>query len=206
MINDVNEENTAIIAQGGDPKLIRMIGSGHSWSPQFSNDIMIGLDYFNDTYININVTSLNETELESETPYVIVGAGAIIADIEDALFELGYVLWGFGAAQFQTMGGMMGHGVGNTFGYMGQYCTDYWLVDGNGIDRHISKDENQTLLQAARVNGKYTYYTHECRIVKKLSICDPSQKPKIILNLNCGCISNLWVWLNRKTVINQIQN
>ena len=158
LINNTNEENAAIVAQGGDPKLVRMIGSGHSWSPQFSNDILIGLDNFNDIYISINDSdSYNETELEfeSEIPYVIVGAGAIIGDVEDALFELGYVLWGFGAAQFQTMGGMMGHGVGNTFGYMGQYCTDYWLVDGNGIDRHISKDENQTLLQAARVNGKY---------------------------------------------------
>ena len=161
IINKTNMENDEIIANGGNPKIIRTIGSGHSWTPQFSDDVLISLDYFDDLYISINDSNgnygnysgnYNDTSVDNERPYVIVGGGAIIGDVEDALFDLGYVLWGFGAAQFQTMGGMMGHGVGNTFGYMAEYCTDMWLVDGNGIDRHISKDDNETLLQAARVN------------------------------------------------------
>ena len=120
-------------------KIVRPAGTGHHFNKILTNDYIISVENINHIQINISDES------------VLVGAGARVGDVEDLLHELGYILPGFGNAQYQRFGGMLGTGVGNCFGSMSKYATDIWLIDGNGNDVYINSD-NVTLLNAARVN------------------------------------------------------
>ena len=139
-IIDIIDKNLDLLNSTGQLKTIRAVGSAHSRARLLTNDIMISLDNFNDIEIN-------ETEMT-----VTVGAGVVVSEVNDMLFDLGYVILGFGNAQFQRFGGMIGTGVYNTYGSMSKFATDIWLIDGYGNDVHISEEDDDDLIYAARVN------------------------------------------------------
>ena len=121
-------------------KKIIAVGSGHSSADLFNNDIMISLDNFK----NISISN--------DSNSVIVGAGAVLKDVEDYLFEFGYVLLGFGNTQSQRMGGMLGTSVYGVYGSMNKYLKSVWFVDGNGNDIYVNMDNNDTYVSALKTS------------------------------------------------------
>ena len=96
-IIDIIDQNLDLLNTTGQLKTIRPVGSAHHWSRLLTNDIIISLDNFNEIQIN-------ETDMT-----VTVGAGVVVSEVNDMLLELGYVILGFGNAQFQRFGGMIGY-------------------------------------------------------------------------------------------------
>ena len=126
-------------------RTIRAVGSGHSSADLSTNDVIISLNNFK----NIKISDNNDNDYIS----VIAGAGISVQETEDYLYENGgYVLLGFGSAQFQRLGGMLGTGVYGAFGSMNKYLISVWIIDGNGNDLYITKGLNDTLLSAIKVN------------------------------------------------------
>eukprot|EP01083_Nonionella_stella_P092539 259094_1 len=124
---------------------IRAIGSAHSSSPLFTNDILISLANFR--YLKLR---LIEDGYDENT--VIIGAGWTVQEIEDLLYYHNYVLLGFGSVQSETFAGLLGTGTYGAFGSMNQYLISVWLIDGHGNDVYINKYVNETLLSAIKVN------------------------------------------------------
>ena len=139
----VSEIQNIILNEGiNNGKRIIAVGSAHSSAPLFNDDIMISVNNFNNISINNN----------TGIPSVIVGAGAILKDVEDYLFENGYVLLGFGNTQSQTMAGMLGTSVYGIYGSMNKYLLNAWFVDGNGNDLYVTKLDNSSYISALKTS------------------------------------------------------
>lgn len=122
---------------------IRMVGSGHSFSPIAAVDggTLVSLNGFD------QVTPL-------APDHVKIGAGGQLGAISSQLHEHGHAFSNMGDINDQTLGGALAtatHGTGLSFGCYSSMLTELTLVDGRGDQRNISRAAETDLFRALAV-------------------------------------------------------
>ncbi len=90
--NIIRAKNVDDVVNILDNTNIRIVGSGHSWSPLIcTNDTVVSLDFCSKPMLKNNV--------------ITIDAGCSIEEANEFLFDHGRVLYGFGGIQYQTIVG-----------------------------------------------------------------------------------------------------
>ncbi|HAS43630.1 MAG TPA: FAD-binding oxidoreductase [Microscillaceae bacterium] len=142
-----NEEEIVAIVQKAlkESKKIRVVGSGHSWSPLVpGGDLLLSLDQWQ------GIVSIDETNQVAE-----VKAGTKIWRLGKLLHEKGWGMENFGDINRQSIAGAMStgtHGSGLGLGTLSTQAVGFTLVTGKGEIVECSAQENPNLFKAAQVS------------------------------------------------------
>ena len=124
---------------------IRVVGSGHSWSPIVpSGDLLLSLDQWQ------GIVSIDETNQVAE-----VKAGTKIWRLGELLHEKGWGMENFGDINRQSLAGAIStgtHGSGIGFGTLSTQAVGFTIITGNGEVVACSAQENPDLFKAAQVS------------------------------------------------------
>lgn len=137
-----SEDQLAALLRGsGGP--IRMVGTGHSFTPIAAADggIQIKLDGFD----GVSVAGPNLAR---------IGAGGRLGDISEALHAEGLALANMGDINDQALGGALAtatHGTGLGFGCYSSMLSEFTVFDGRGDKRVLSRDVDGDLFRAMAV-------------------------------------------------------
>ncbi len=140
-------------------KQVRIIGSGHSFTPLCKTDqILISLDQYQ------GLVSVN-TELNQAT----IKAGTKLHVLNTLLLEHGLALPNMGDINVQSLAGAIStgtHGTGISFGNMSTQIAAMTFINGKGERVHCSKTEYPDVLKAAQLSlgslGVITEITMQC--------------------------------------------
>lgn len=138
---------------------IRMVGSGHSFSPLCATDgIQLSLDELSGII-----------EVNQQTAQVRAYAGTHLGELNRALAEHGLALENLGDIDVQSLAGALStgtHGTGAGFGILATQVTGLRLMLANGESYWLSEDSRPDWFRAARVNlgalGVITEYELAC--------------------------------------------
>lgn len=123
--------------------VIRMVGSGHSFSPIVAVDdgTLVSLDGFD--------------HVEEAAPgQARIGAGGQLGAISGQLHAMGHAFANMGDINDQTLGGALAtatHGTGLAYGCYSSMLTELTLIDGRGDTRVISRSSEPDLFRAMAV-------------------------------------------------------
>lgn len=124
---------------------IRVVGSGHSFTPVVKTDqILISLD----EYQGIE-------NIDFEQQQVTVLAGTKIKTLGDALFEQGLAQENLGDIDIQSIAGAVStgtHGSGVTLGNIATQIVALTLISANGDVIECSETQNQNIFKAAQIS------------------------------------------------------
>ena len=142
-------------AAGGRAKAV---GSGHSFTPAAITDGIL-----------IDVGRLRGVRaVDREAMTVRVGAGTVLADLNEELHGLGLAMPNLGDIAYQTVAGAIGtgtHGTGAAFGGLAAQVRGFRLVDGAGEVHDCSPAGDRDVFELGRVSvgalGVVTEYTLE---------------------------------------------
>jgi len=138
------EEVQQIIQNCGQHK-IRVIGSGHSFTPLVAcDDIIVSLDNLSGI---INVDKVNKT--------VKVKAGTKLKLLGELLFQHQLAQENLGDINVQSIAGALStgtHGTGLNFGTLSTQIVAIEMVNGNGEIINCSKNENSEVFKAAQIS------------------------------------------------------
>ena len=142
-------------AAGGRAKVV---GSGHSFTPAAITDGIL-----------IDVGRLRGVRaVDREAMTVRVGAGTVLADLNEELHGLGLAMPNLGDIAYQTVAGAIGtgtHGTGAAFGGLAAQVRGFRLVDGAGEVHDCSAAGEKDVFELGRVSvgalGVVTEYTLE---------------------------------------------
>ena len=127
------------------PGPVRMIGSGHSFTPLVASEgTIVDLGGF---------SGLNAHDTERMT--ATIGAGTPLGQLTQMLHAVGQGLPNMGDIDRQTIGGALGtatHGSGLGLGAYHTQLLKVRLADGRGQIREFSADAQQEMIQAVGVN------------------------------------------------------
>lgn len=123
--------------------IIRVVGSGHSFTPIAAVDggTLVSLNGFD----HIGPISCDLAR---------IGAGGRLEAISSQLHEAGHAFTNMGDINDQTLGGALAtatHGTGLTFGCYSSMLSELTMIDGRGERRVIARDGNTDLFRAMAV-------------------------------------------------------
>ncbi|HET7522350.1 MAG TPA: D-arabinono-1,4-lactone oxidase [Bacillales bacterium] len=128
----------------GEGRRIRVIGSGHSFTPLAqSDDVLMSLDRL-----------AGVGEVDEDTRTVEVWAGTKLSDLSEALYKQGWAQENLGDIDRQSIGGAIGtgtHGTGIRFGSLSTQMAEAKLVTASGDVLTCSESETPRLFKALQV-------------------------------------------------------
>ena len=142
-----SEEEVVQIVQraANDKRKIRVVGSGHSFSPIVAtDDILISLDELKGLI-----------EVDKENGEATVWAGTKIKELGNLLFQEGLAMENLGDIDVQSIAGATAtgtHGTGTGFGNISTQITGITLVTGRGDVLQTSPTENSHYFKAAQIS------------------------------------------------------
>jgi FAD-linked oxidoreductase len=136
----------------------KVIGSGHSFTPAAATEGTL-----------VDVSRLRGVRgVDREALTVRVGAGTVLADLNDELHDLGLAMPNLGDIAYQTVAGAIStgtHGTGAAFGGLAAQVRGFRLVDGRGQVHECSASSNADIFDLGRVSvgalGVVTEYALE---------------------------------------------
>ena len=136
-----DELQLSCIVKDSGNKRIRVVGSGHSFSPLVvTDDILISLD---------NMQGVIEVDYENSE--VEVWAGTKLHLLNELLHKYGFSMSNLGDVDRQSVAGALcagTHGTGLDYGVLSSFLTSVTLVDGQGeIRTFTSKDAEFPMVQ-----------------------------------------------------------
>ncbi len=151
--SEVSSVVARVATAGGRAKVI---GSGHSFTPAAVTDGTL-----------LDVGRLRGVlGVDRDALTVRVGAGTVLADLNEELHGLGLALPNLGDIAYQTVAGAIStgtHGTGAAFGGLAAQVVGFRLVDGSGVVHDCSPSSNGDIFDLARVSvgalGVVTEYT-----------------------------------------------
>ncbi|XP_065898777.1 L-gulonolactone oxidase-like isoform X2 [Dysidea avara] len=154
------EEIVAVIKRAHDEHLkIRVLGSGHSWSPVATSDGLIMSLYHYHGLVSHDM----------EKKQVTLRGGTTLAEMNGILDGLGLGLSNLPSISAQTIAGTIAtatHGTGIKFGNLATFVTSFELVTGTGEIIKVSPDQNTDIFKAGLVSigllGVVTEVTLQC--------------------------------------------
>src|SRR5690606_31289266 len=140
------EEVAGIIRQAADEnKSIRVVGSGHSFTPRVeTNGILLSLDRFRGL-----------EAVDKERRLVTVRAGTKLKELGELLHGHGLAQENLGDINAQSIAGAIStgtHGTGTDFGILSTQVAALTLVNARGEVVECSPDRNPQLFKAAQVS------------------------------------------------------
>ena len=152
---------------------IRVVGSGHSWTPACETDgYLLNLDHISGL---LAIDSQNQT--------ATVKAGTKLKHLNTLLWEKGYALINLGSIAEQSIAGATAtatHGTGIGFGNLSSAITALKIIDGEGELREFSLETNPDIFSAFPVSigclGIITEFT--IKIVRKFYLRE-ERKPML---------------------------
>lgn len=140
------EEIVALVQRSkNEGKTVRVVGSGHSFSPLVATDsILISLDRY---------AGLEYVDRDACT--ATVKAGTKLKALGELLFAQGLAQENLGDINEQSIAGAIStgtHGTGITFGSISTQVTGLTLVTGNGEVITCSEAENRLLFKASQIS------------------------------------------------------
>ncbi len=156
-----------VLKAANDRKKIRIIGTGHSFTPLCkTDDILISLDKFQGL-VNTNKDKVQAT----------VKAGTKLNYLGELLFKEGMAMENLGDIDVQSIAGTIStgtHGTGKKFGTISTQVIALRLVNGKGEIVDCSETNNRALFKAAQVSlgvlGIITQVTLQCVPAYKLAL------------------------------------
>jgi L-gulono-1,4-lactone dehydrogenase len=142
---DREELARAVVAAVGGGRKISIPGSGHS----FTETAMTG-----GTMINVGALS-GVLEADRSSRLVKVGAGTVLAGLNERLHELGLAMENLGDIDRQTIAGAIStgtHGTGAKLRNISSQVVAMELVLADGSVRELTAEDDAELLRAARVS------------------------------------------------------
>ncbi|MCO5281472.1 MAG: FAD-binding protein [Chitinophagales bacterium] len=187
---------------------IRVVGSGHSWSPLcITKGILLNLDFYNKIL-----------EINKETKQVRAQAGIKLWQLIKALKQHQLSLENLGSIDQQSIAGAIStgtHGTGLNFQILGSQIVELTLLKANGEKITINKQSTPDLYAASIVNLGCLGVVSEVVIqaVSAFNIADETQTipfETVIENLNTYLTQNdyfkfWWLPPTEKTIIYQFQ-
>ncbi len=139
-------EVQAVIQQAKtEKKKIRVVGSGHSFSPVIAtNDYILSL-----------VELKGIINIDKQKKQATIWAGTSIKEANEQLFEAGLALINLGDIDVQSVGGATAtgtHGTGITFGNVSTEIVDFTLLTASGELLQCDANTNPTIFAAGRVS------------------------------------------------------
>lgn len=141
-VSVASEEELSATIRDSDG-VLRMVGSGHSFSPiaAVEGGTLVSLDGFD--------------KVEEVAPgQARIGAGGQLGAISNKLHAMDHALFNMGDINDQTLGGALAtatHGTGLDFGCYSSTLTELTLIDGQGDKQVISRSDNADLFRAMAV-------------------------------------------------------
>lgn len=121
-----------IVAIVKEAKKVRLVGSGHSWSPVcVSEEVLINLDNYSKIIA-----------LDKDKEIVKVQAGIRLRDLNKQLDKLGFALLNLGSIDHQSLAGALStctHGSGINFKILASQVEAYSLIKADGSIEQIDK-------------------------------------------------------------------
>lgn len=138
MIDLVNQARAA-------GRKIRLIGSGHSFSPLIrTEDTLLSLDRFQGI---VSIDGKNRT--------AVVRAGTKLRALGEGLFRAGWAMENLGDIDLQSIAGALStgtHGTGTGFGILATQLAGLRLINGRGEVIECGPEQRPDLFQAAQVS------------------------------------------------------
>lgn len=142
-----NEQEIAqiILKARHEGRKVRVVGSGHSFSPLLdTNDYIVSLDRMQ------GIISVDADKCQAT-----VWAGTKLKALGESLFEQGMAQENLGDIDVQSIAGATAtgtHGTGINFGVISTQIADFTLVTGTGEIVYCSPTENPVLFEGGRVS------------------------------------------------------
>ena len=141
-VQATSEEQLSSLLRGADGP-VRMVGTGHSFSPIAAVDggTLVTLSGFD------HVADAGEGRAR-------IGAGGRLGTISEKLHAMGHAFSNMGDINDQALGGALAtatHGTGLGFGCYSSMLTELTLVDGQGETRVLSREADEDLFRAMAV-------------------------------------------------------
>ncbi len=156
---DSDELAAAIVAAAEAGKKVSVAGSGHSFTEAAMTD---------GTMIDVGALS-GVIDADPSSGLVEVGAGTILAELNEELNRLGLAMENLGDIDRQTVAGAIStgtHGTGSSYRNLSAQVAGLEIVTADGAVRRLAAGEDADLLRAARVSvgalGAITAVTLRC--------------------------------------------
>lgn len=124
---------------------IRLVGSGHSFSPLVpTNESLMSLAYF------YGITNIDKDKKQFD-----VAGNTVLANVGEELWQNGMSLENMPDINTQTFAGAIAtstHGTGINYGSMSSTVKKITMVNGLGEEINCSADDNSEIFNAARTN------------------------------------------------------
>ena len=177
------EEEIQTIVQKAirESKKVRIIGTGHSFTPLFKTDnYLINLDKYQ------GLLSHNQEKLQAT-----IKAGTKLYNFGPLLFDNGMAMENMGDVDRQSIAGTIStgtHGTGTAFKSISNQVTALRFVNGKGEIMECSAQKNRDLFKATQVSlgtlGIITAITLQCVPTYKLELQNRKEKLVTVLNLS----------------------
>jgi len=156
-----------VLKAANDRKKIRIIGTGHSFTPLCkTEDVLISLDKFQ------GLITTDKDKVQAT-----VKAGTKLNNLGELLFQEGMAMENLGDIDVQSIAGTIStgtHGTGQQFGTISTQVIALRFVNGKGEIVNCSKTDNPVLFKAAQVSlgvlGIITQVTLQCVPAYKLAL------------------------------------
>ncbi|HSW14047.1 MAG TPA: D-arabinono-1,4-lactone oxidase [Solimonas sp.] len=150
----IEEVQSEVLRCNEEGERLRMIGSGHSFSPLCASD---------ENQLSLrDFTGIESADLERRR--VWVRAGTTLQELGGLLSERGLALENLGDIDVQTVAGAIStgtHGSGLGFGSLSTLVTGLQMVGADGTVRRLSQAEHPEIFDAARLSlGALGVITH----------------------------------------------
>jgi len=167
-----------VFKAAADRKKIRIIGSGHSFTPLCkTNDVLISLDKYQGL-----------VAVDKEMVQATVKAGTKLNYLGELLFKEGMAMENLGDIDVQSLAGTIStgtHGTGQQFGTISTQVTAIRFINGKGEIVECSETNNQSLFKAAQVSlgvlGVITHITLQCIPAYKLALQNKKETIEAVL-------------------------
>lgn len=136
-----SEERLADLIRGTDAP-IRVVGSGHSFSPLAAGE-----------GVKVSLTGLDHVRAEKGA--IRAGTGVILGRLTARMHDLGHALPNMGDIDAQTLGGGLAtgtHGTGADFPCYSGMLRAFTLIDGQGARHVLSRDRDEPAFRAMAVS------------------------------------------------------
>jgi len=167
-----------VLKAANDRKKIRVIGTGHSFTPLCkTEDILISLDKYQ------GLITVDKGIVQA-----IVKAGTKLNALGELLFKEGMAMENLGDIDVQSIAGTIStgtHGTGTSFGTISTQVIALRFINGKGEVVSCSETENRELFKAAQVSmgvlGIITQVTLQCVPLYKLHIKTKAENMQEVL-------------------------
>lgn len=126
-------------------KYVRVVGTGHSFTPLvYTDQILLSLDAL------VGVDKINEAEQT-----ITVWAGTKLSALGEALAELGFAQENLGDIDAQSIAGAIStgtHGTGIQFGSISTQAVDFTIITSEGKILECSNQKNEEIFKAAQLS------------------------------------------------------